>query len=167
MFSRYIRPQKEVRGAEMEKFNEALENKQRMRKGIANWRGVSKMKKIKPMFIIVFILIAGVMEGQAQSQNPLLNTLNRIADCMGIAAAGYDCDCVFGIRQMVTEGKLSPGEAQFLISQKCQIRSQQQLPQQRDCTICPICGTAGFIGPMIGGVFHYSCPMGHIWPCDR
>ncbi len=34
------------------------------------------------------------------------------------------------------------------------------------CTICPVCGTAGLIGPMIGATFHYKCTMGHIWPCN-
>ena len=116
--------------------------------------------KMKSILLIMFLLMSlSSCAGQA-------GTLRDTLECTSWEVNGWDCSCVRGLHQMAAEGELSPGEANFLVSQKCR-KVQPQSPPQRDCKVCPICGVPGLMGPMIGAVFHYRCVMGHIWPCDR
>jgi len=133
------------------------------------------MKRFAIIFFVLVFLGGGVFSNvQADDKQKAIDDLTKFFRDTGLAIQGYDLICVHAIEEMEKEGKLSHGQAQYLINRECKKPDVQQQPvpllepfhfpspQPSPSFTCPICGQTGTSRVGLNGIY-YVCPRGHAW----
>jgi len=129
------------------------------------------MKRLAIIFFVLIFLGGGVFPSiQAEDKTDkakALDDLGKFSRDVGLIILGYDLQCVHAIEEMEKEGKLSHGQAQYLINRECKKTAVQQQPSQPSpdplpSLTCPICGQIGMSRIGLNEVY-YVCPRGHAW----
>lgn len=111
-------------------------------------------------FVLVFLgegLFLNVQAGDDTDKAKALDALEKFTRDVGLSIQGYDLKCVHAIEEMEKEGKLSHGQALYLINKECKTAVQQP-----PSSTCPICGEIGTSRIGFNGIY-YICPRGHAW----
>jgi len=81
------------------------------------------MKRLAIIFFVLIFLGGGVFPSiQAEDKTDkakALDDLGKFSRDVGLSILGYDLQCVHAIEEMEKEGKLSHGQAQYLINREC------------------------------------------------
>lgn len=130
------------------------------------------MKKLTIIFFVLVFLGGGAFSGaQTDDKQKAIDDLNKSIRDVGLSIQGYDLKCVHAIEEMEKEGKLSHGQAQYLINKECKEPAVQQPPPSfipspfsspQPSLTCPICGMIGSSRTGLNGIY-YVCPKGHVW----
>jgi hypothetical protein len=136
------------------------------------WKRCNMIVKNLSFILILVLYLLGCASSNNQSRTDrreASDALGKFSRDVGLAMLGYDLQCVNAIEEMEKEGKLSRGQAQYLINRECKnvqmqphIEPSMQPHMRLPSVTCPICGEIGAGRTGFHG-FYYVCPRGHAW----